>query len=176
MEDSKPCLNAVRELLLQEISVLTEDEFNETAENHAWSIAQICQHLVKTEILFQKALAFGLRQKQQSRPQRRPIGIVSDRSVNYQAPKVSEPDDGPFQIPQIIQQLNVARSDFLALLDSVEDKSVLKEAAVHHPRFGDLPLDQWVELLHLHERRHAEQIKELKSVLKQNLDPSRHSS
>ncbi|MGU3473564.1 DinB family protein [Paenibacillus sp. D51F] len=168
MEDSKPCLNAARELLLQEISALTEDEFNEIAENHAWSIAQICQHLLKTEILFQKALAFGLRQEQQSRPQRQSIEIVSDRSIKFPAPKVSEPDDGPFQIPQIVQQLNGARSNFLAFLDSIEDKSVLKVAAVHHPRFGDLPLDQWVELLHLHERRHIEQIIELKSVLKQN--------
>lgn len=31
-----------------------------------------------------------------------------------------------------------------------------------HPALGELFLDQWIELIYLHEQRHIEQIKEIK--------------
>lgn len=31
-----------------------------------------------------------------------------------------------------------------------------------HPALGELLLDQWIELIYLHEQRHIEQIKEVK--------------
>ncbi|WP_127508945.1 DinB family protein [Paenibacillus humicus] len=163
MEDLKPYLHATRMKLLQEISALTDDEFNGMAGSGKWSIAQVCHHLLKTEKLFLKALSFGVEHGDRLQPARKPIQSVSDRSEKFPAPKVSEPDAGPFQVAQIVQQLNDSRSNFIGFLDSIEPKSMLKEIAVNHPRFGDLPLDQWVELLYLHEQRHIEQIKDLKS-------------
>ena len=46
---------------------------------------------------------------------------------------------------------------------SIEDPSVLKKKSVDHPAFGALPLDQWIELVPLHEQRHIKQIEEIKS-------------
>ena len=31
-----------------------------------------------------------------------------------------------------------------------------------HPALGELSLDQWIELIYLHEQRHISQIKEIK--------------
>jgi hypothetical protein len=52
----------------------------------------------------------------------------------------------------------------MGVLNKIDDKSILKEIAVKHPVFGDLSLDQWIELLYLHEHRHIEQIKDLKAL------------
>jgi hypothetical protein len=56
------------------------------------------------------------------------------------------------------------------VLVKIDDISILKEIAVNHPRFGNLPLDQWIELLYLHEQRHIEQIKDLKAFVNTTLD------
>jgi hypothetical protein len=41
----------------------------------------------------------------------------------------------------------------------------LAEKSVTHPALGELPLDQWIEQIYLHEQRHIEQIKEIKLLL-----------
>ncbi|GIP33531.1 DinB family protein [Paenibacillus sp. J2TS4] len=165
MDDFGKNLFTARERLLNEISSLNDGEFNRTFEISKWSIGQICHHLLKTETLSRKAILFGLDQRILSETDRKSIQIVLDRSVKYQAPAIAEPGSGPFQVPQIIQRLSDSRNKLIDVLDKVDDKSILKEIAVNHPRFGDLPLDQWIELLYLHEQRHIEQIKDLKALL-----------
>lgn len=44
-------------------------------------------------------------------------------------------------------------------------KSILAKKSVMHPALGELPLDQWIEQIYLHEQRHIEQINELKLLL-----------
>jgi hypothetical protein len=164
MNNFKEYLFTTREQLLNEISSLNDDEFNRIFEINKWSIAQICHHLLKTEILFRKAILFGLDQRILSNTERKPIQIVSDRSQKIQAPKVSEPSSEHFQVSQIIQLLSDSRNKLMGVLNKIDDKSILKEIAVKHPVFGDLPLDQWIELLYLHEHRHIEQIMDLKAL------------
>ncbi len=53
----------------------------------------------------------------------------------------------------------------IAFLKTIEDKSTLADKSMKHPVFGELPLDQWIEHIYLHEQRHIEQIKELKFLL-----------
>ena len=65
----------------------------------------------------------------------------------------------------MIDLLNDSRKRLMSVLHTIEDKSILEEKSVNHPAFGELPLDQWVELIPLHEQRHIEQIKEIKSIL-----------
>ncbi|USG68166.1 DinB family protein [Brevibacillus ruminantium] len=158
-------LRTTREQLLHEISSLSFDEFNLQFEMGKWSIAQVCHHLLITETLFAKAIVFGLKQNQKNATDTEhiPIQFVSDRSNKIKAPKISEPSSEPFQVQQIIEQLSDSRKKVIDVLRSIDDKSVLKAIAVEHPVVGNLPLDQWVELLYLHEQRHIEQIKDLKA-------------
>ena len=162
MNQFKENLYKTREQLLNEISSLSFDEFNRRSEMDKWSIAQVCHHLFISETLFVKAIVFGLEQKNSSASEHIPIQVVSDRSKKIQAPKISEPSTDPFQVPQMVQLLSDSRTKFMDILSKIDDVSVLKGIAVKHPVFGNLPLDQWVELLYLHEQRHIEQIKELK--------------
>lgn len=164
MEDCKQYLYTTRERLLNEISPLNDDEFNRIFEASKWSIAQICHHLSITEILFRRAILFGLEKGIISKTERKPIQDVLDMSKKFQAPKVSEPSLGPFHVPHMIQLLSDSRTQFMSVMDEITDTALLKEITVSNPRFGDLPLDQWIELLYLHEQRHIEQIKSLKAI------------
>ncbi|MGG1658078.1 DinB family protein [Brevibacillus sp. NRS-1366] len=157
-------LGNTREQLLHEISSVGFDEFNRRVELNKWSIAQVCHHLVISEKLFTKAIMVGLEQKNPPEAEHMPVHFVSDRSNKIQAPKISEPSSEPFQVLQITQLLNDSRNKFMDILGQIDDKSVLKVIAAKHPIFGCLPLDQWVELLYLHEQRHIEQIIDLKSL------------
>jgi DinB superfamily len=160
----KEHLFTTREQLLNEISSLGFDEFNRRSESDKWTIAQVCHHLFITEKLFAKAILFGLDKEDPIDTEHVPIQFVLDRSYKIQAPEIAVPGSEPLQVPQIIQLLNDSRNKFMAVLSKIDDMSVLKEIAVQHPAFGNLPLDQWIELLYLHEQRHIEQIKELKAL------------
>ncbi|MCP3776660.1 DinB family protein [Paenibacillus sp. MZ04-78.2] len=164
MDKFEENLFTTREQLLNEVSSLSFDEFNRRFETSKWSIAQVCHHLFITEKLFAKAIVFGLEQKRPTGSEHLPAHFVSDRSNKIQAPQISEPSSEPFQVLQIVQLLSESRNKLMDVLSKIDDKSILKAIAVNHPVFGDLPLDQWVELLYLHEQRHIEQIKELKAL------------
>lgn len=74
-----------------------------------------------------------------------------------------EPDTEPFEVQQIISLLNDSRKKLMTLLlGAINDTSILAEKSVNHPALGELPLDQWIEQIYLHEQRHLEQIKEIK--------------
>jgi len=157
-------LGKTREQLLHEITSLSFDDFNRRFDAEKWSIAQVCHHLFITETLFGKSILYGLEKKKPVDGEHIPIQLVSDRTKKIQAPEISEPSSEPFQVPQIIQLLSDSRTTFMNVLSQIDDKSVLKTITVKNPVFGNLPLDQWVELLYLHEQRHIEQIKELKAL------------
>ncbi|WP_424473344.1 phage integrase SAM-like domain-containing protein [Paenisporosarcina sp.] len=63
-------------------------------------------------------------------------------------------------------EINSLLKVLMSVLNTVEDSSALTEKSVPHPFLGQLPLNQWIELIYLHEQRHIEQIKEIKSIAK----------
>lgn len=156
-------LAKARATLLNEISSIRDEDFNRRFEQDKWSIAQVCHHLVIIDTLFAKAIVHGLKQLNPIDKEYIPIQYVADRSNKIQAPEISEPSPAPFQVQQIIQMLHDSRHNFLDVLSKVEDRAILKTATFKHPILGHLPLDQWVELLYVHEQRHIEQIQELKA-------------
>ncbi|WP_238656182.1 DinB family protein [Paenibacillus piscarius] len=153
-----------RKILIKELSSLNDNEFNQRVDTNKWSIAQICHHLVITEILFTKAIISGLDKMNVTESTRKPIHLVLDKSKKFQAPEISEPRSEPFQVLQILLLLNESRKNLTEAISKVDDKTILKTITAKHPVFEDLPLDQWIELLYLHEQRHIEQIITLKSL------------
>ncbi len=57
--------------------------------------------------------------------------------------------------------LATTRKNLLAFLQTIEEPEVLAKRAVQHPALGELPLDQWIEMVYLHEQRHIEQLQEI---------------
>jgi hypothetical protein len=158
-----------RNKLVEEISSLTDAQFNSKTDKNSWSIAQVCHHLVLVEQSSIKAIAWGLKEAESASVERKNIEhFILDRTRKIKAPKIVEPGIEPLKVIDILDLLNESRNRLMALIDSIEDKSILMKKSVKHPAIGELPLDQWIEQIYLHEQRHIEQIKELKYHLHVN--------
>ncbi|ERI07428.1 DinB family protein [Aneurinibacillus aneurinilyticus] len=158
-------LYETRNNLVKEITLLSDAQFNSKPDMTKWSIAQVCHHLVLVEEASIKAIAWGLKEIDSTQKERKKVHLILDRTKKIKAPKIVEPDVEPFKVQQIIDLLNDSRKKLMTFLSTIEDKSILAEKSVKHPAFGELPLDQWIEQLYLHEQRHIEQIKEIKLLL-----------
>jgi hypothetical protein len=154
-----------RKRLINDITLLSYDEFNRRPGRNKWSIAQVCYHLILSEKLFANAIAVGLNNINVKKTDRKKIELVLDRRKKVEAPKMVIPHEEPFKVIQIIDLFNCSRNKLLSVLSTVEDYSMLAEKSAKHPVFGELPLNQWVELLYLHEQRHIEQISEIKLLI-----------
>ena len=161
-------LYETRNNLVKEITSLSYSQFNSRLRMNMWSIAQVCHHLVLVEQATIKAIAWGLKEVDNTRKVRKNVHLLLDRTKKIKAPKIVEPDVEPFEVQSIIDLLNDSRKKFLTFLSSIEDKSILEEKSFKHPALGELPLDQWIEQIYLHEQRHIEQIKEIKLLLDAN--------
>ncbi|WP_312473319.1 DinB family protein [Neobacillus sp.] len=156
-------LYETRNILIKEITLLSDAQFNSKPDMNKWSIAQVCHHLVLVEEASIKAIAWGLKEIDSTQKERKKVHLILlDRTKKLKAPNIVEPDVEPFEVQQIIDLLNDSRKKLLTFLSTIEDKSILAEKSVKHPVFGELPLDQWIEQIFLHEQRHIEQIKEIK--------------
>lgn len=151
-----------RNHLLNEINLLSYDEFNKKQNSNEWSIAQICHHLFLVESKFTQAIEYGLKRIDGHETERKNIQVVSDKTVKLKAPDMVKPEEETFEVQKIIALLSDSRNSLMTVLSKVEDPSILSEKSAKHPFFGELPLNQWVELVYIHEKRHVEQIQEIK--------------
>lgn len=158
-------LKTTRDHLLDELTELSYEEINYNPEINGWSIAQVCHHVALTEETFAKAIAYGLKKSNVKADQKK-IDFMLDRSTKLKAPEIVQPSIDSWESDQILDLLSQSRHLLMSVLNTVEDKSILTEKSVQHPFLGELPLNQWIELIYLHEQRHIEQIKEIKSHTK----------
>jgi len=161
MSNVKDHLDATRTQLLQEIDTLDDTAFNRKPDAQSWSVAQICHHLVLVEEATRKAIAWGLKAQENSTPARKNIQLILDRTKKIQAPSIVEPTEQPFTVQAMQDLLATTRKNLLAFLQTIEEPEVLAKRAVQHPALGELPLDQWIEMVYLHEQRHIEQLQEI---------------
>ena len=148
-------LYETRNNLVNEITSLSYTQFNGRPGMNMWSIAQVCHHLVLVEQATIKAIAWGLKKVDNTQTERKNVQLVLDRTKKFKAPEIVEPDVEPFEVQSIIDLINDSRKKFLTFLSTIEDKSILAEKSFKHPALGELPLDQWIEQIYLHEQRHT---------------------
>jgi uncharacterized damage-inducible protein DinB len=153
-------LEKTREELLKEISTLSFEEFNAKPEKDIWSVAQNCHHLVLVELATVKVITWGIKEGKDSDGRKKDIQLALDRTVKIQAPNIVEPSIESFEVEQIIEMLAEARNRLLHTMSSLEDDTLLNRKAVRHPAFGTMSLEQWIELVPVHEQRHIAQIRE----------------
>ena len=158
-------LQETRNNLVKEFSSLSYSEFNDRPGMDLWSIGQIGHHLVLVEQATIKAIAWGLKNVENTQTERKNVHLLLDRTKKFKAPEMVEPRVEPFEVQSIIDLLDDSRKKLMTFLHSLEDKSILTEKSFKHTALGELPLDQWLEQIYLHEQRHIEQIKEMKVLL-----------
>lgn len=154
-------LKETRDELLGILTGLNGDQLNRQKDLNSWSISQVCQHLYITEELYIVAIKKGLRSKEESYIENKPVEFLLDRSKKLEAPDIAKPTDEFLEYQEIIEKLNNARQKLLELLNTVEDPSVLSKRYFTHPVFKEMLLMDWLKSLYLHEQRHIKQIKEI---------------
>jgi hypothetical protein len=164
MNQFKNNLLETRNRLLSEIRPFRFAEFNKKPDPNNWSAAQVCDHLILVEIAFTKAIVYGLKKEDQE-IERKDLSFMMDRKLKIDAPEIVIPNSEPIEVQQVIERLSESRKELLAVLSTIEDRSILSGKYARHPIFGKIPLDQWIELLYLHEQRHIEQIREIKGII-----------
>lgn len=154
-------LKETREELLGIVNGLSEDRLNKKKDSYSWSISQICQHLIKTEELYVVAIRKGLKSKEDSFIENKPLEFLLDRSKKLDAPDMAKPTNEILEKKEMVKKLNNSREKLNELLNTLEDPLVLSRKHFTHPVFKEMLLIEWVRSLYLHEQRHIKQINEI---------------
>ncbi|MCE5172517.1 DinB family protein [Paenibacillus profundus] len=161
LQEIKQNLIETRVELFGILNGLTGEQLNKRKDESSWSIAQVCQHLSKTEELYVLAIRTGLQSNEESLVGNKSLDFLLDRSQKIDAPEIAKPTDEYLQYQAIIERLNHSRQQLLELLNTIEDPSVLSKRHFKHPVFKEMLLIEWVQSIYMHEQRHIKQIHEM---------------
>ncbi|MFC7370595.1 DinB family protein [Fictibacillus iocasae] len=160
MESSIHFIQEQRRMLVEYVNRFTEEQLNQRTEPGKWSAMQVLEHLYLIEksitAMIQKHLDGG---DHRSIPAK-PIHLTVDRSTKVDAPAYVIPSEDIQTWHSIISKLDASRHELLRLIQSTQ-KQKLNIKGFSHPVFGLLSLDQWVEFIGYHEKRHLLQIEEI---------------
>ncbi|WP_366296444.1 DinB family protein [Paenibacillus sp. AN1007] len=165
MQDILKRLEQTRNELTQIIEQVPVHLFNLPEREGAWSIGQVCQHLVMTELLFTKAIKQGLAADDLNAPSRR-IDLLANEKRKFESPDFAKPQKDEVLTYEIMnKKLTETRRSLLNVIEGEEDLTIFNRKAAKHPFFEELSLKQWIELLYIHEARHISQILRIKRLL-----------
>ncbi|RBP07808.1 DinB family protein [Rossellomorea aquimaris] len=154
----------IRSDLLNSVSDLTNDDMNKRLEEGRWTIMQVLDHLYLMERSLTKAIQSTLAKGEEQEVPSKPIHYTVDRSTKVDAPPFVVPTEESLTFQEVKDKLNASRKDLLTFLYTTS-KGELQKKAYPHPIFGLIRLDEWVPFIGYHEKRHLEQIEELKAKL-----------
>lgn len=161
-------IDETRAKLTETISSLSERELNFRPAENAWTIAELIEHLAKTEASL-VPLVFRLLKNAEA------AGIASDGTINpplslieahakvkdtkMQAPEMIRPE-GAATVSESLAKLGETRETIRALRSRLEAVDSSK-TAFPHPFLGKMNLYQWLAFIGLHEARHLGQIEKI---------------
>lgn len=155
----------VRQELFNSVSGFTNQQLNEKISEDTWSIMQNLEHLYLMERLVVQSILKELKNDASTTADEKPIHYTVNRSRKVKAPSFLEPSGEYITYEDIYTKLNDTRNSLLAIKDEVKNE-MLEQKSFEHPIFGRLSLKQWIEFIGYHEKRHLEQIEEIKLKIK----------
>jgi len=94
----------------------------------------------------------------------KPFHLAVDRSRKVDAPAQVTPSNEKQTLEEMKSKLAESRAALIELEETAsEDK--LKQKSFPHPVFGLMDLKQWIDFIGYHEKRHQEQIEEIKTAI-----------
>jgi uncharacterized damage-inducible protein DinB len=154
-------LTETREEVLASIKDLSDAELNKAPDTASWSIAQVIHHLQQIESYFLSLMDAALQGPSEAIKEKN-LSYVTDRSKKAKSP--IEPSSEFKTKEELISRLNHSREKVVALLEETSP-DILEEKPLSHPVFGKLSVKQTLEFIASHEKRHLEQIEEIKQSL-----------
>jgi DinB superfamily len=160
-------LNSCREQLLKLVDGLTPEQWQYEPAEGRWSVNQCMEHVVRVEnrVLgnVQKKLGDGADELDKPRVDDNVLlQAVQDRSVVRQAPEPARPVGQWPNADELLAEFASTRQRTIDFASTAPDN--LRNHLLPHGAFGDLDCYQWLLLLGLHGKRHAQQIEEIKAT------------
>ncbi|MFT4415043.1 DinB family protein [Fredinandcohnia humi] len=157
--------NKTREVLLQAVEGLSDDQLNQQVVEGKWSIMQVLEHLNLLEKVVSHMIRSQLENETDTAVEAKPIEeLTLNRSIKIEAPSFLIPSNDYITLEDMKARLLKSRARLLQAIEGVEP-ALLQKKSYQHPNFGVINLHQWVSFVGLHERRHLQQIEELKERL-----------
>jgi len=156
----------------------SREEFNAAAigvtEAHAltkpepdrWSVLDCVEHVAFVEGRFLGWLQAAPRENAPplDKQKEADLGVrVPNRSVRAQAPEAARPTGRYASLAEALDQFNAARDKTIEFAEACGPD--IYALALEHPRFGKLNGMEFLMVVAGHARRHAEQIRETRTVL-----------
>lgn len=156
-------IEGARKDLLASVDRLTDEQLNAEVENGRWTVAQVLEHLYLIELAVTAQVEKTLADESgEPAGKKKPLERTLDRTYRVEAPTRLEPSKEFMSHEAVIGRLAESRERLLTVINGT-DEPVLLERSAKHPVFGTMDLQQWIEFVGLHERRHLQQIEELKA-------------
>ncbi|WP_159431018.1 DinB family protein [Bacillus massilinigeriensis] len=156
----------VREEILQSVMGLSDSELNVKPSAEKWSIMQVLEHLNLVERFVLKQVEKVMASDKETNTDAKPIHLSTDRKRKISAPSILEPTEQFITLAEMKEKLHASRNSLEAFVAGA-DKGKMLQRSFLHPAFGDLNVKQWIEFIGWHEKRHLEQIEEIKQELEQ---------
>lgn len=161
-----------REKLLQSVSGLSDAQLNHKAEETAWPVSDVLNHVSLVDEANAKLTSNMIKRARASNlppdpsPQGSVIHLMDDifarmNAAKFQAPEFVAPHSHS-PADESLARLKASRERMLANVEQLDGYD-LSELTYPHPFAGDLNTYQWVLMAGAHEFRHAEQINRMKS-------------
>ncbi|MBM7585330.1 putative damage-inducible protein DinB [Bacillus pakistanensis] len=154
----------IRAELLNSVNTLSDEQLNRKVEEDSWTVMQILHHLYLMEGSIAKTIQSTLEKGEKQTVDSKPIELTVNRSKKVEAPSFVEPSLEFITLEEIKEKLKQSRNALLQVVSSSNSEE-LKKKAFPHPVFGLVSLEQWVPFIGYHEKRHLEQMEELKAKL-----------
>ena len=161
-----------REKLLQSVSGLSEAQLNHKAEETAWSVGDVVNHVALADEASVKLTSILLKRARENKlppdlsPEASQIHAIDEilprlNAAKFRAPEFVAPHS---QVP-VDESLKRLESSRQRVLANVEDLGEYDLSALTHPHpaAGELNAYQWILMAGFHESRHADQINRMKS-------------
>ncbi|MCC9024205.1 DinB family protein [Bacillus nakamurai] len=155
--------NEARQQTWNEVKGLSDHEFNQKPSAEEWSVREVLDHLKKIDetahtLLSEQAMEAPLKETEE-----KPLEMAEDRTNKRTAPPHLAPEQERKSIVEMKEELDVARQHLTAVIASLKEEDF--ERVLPHPVFQELTIRQWIDFIGHHEKRHINQIEEIKQKI-----------
>lgn len=154
----------VRKQLLDEVDALSDQKLNQKISKDNWSVSQVIRHLIFIDEIVLPALKKAVEQDKSLQVMDKNIDFILDRKNKIKSPFPDPPTEF-ISKDDLLEKLNQVRAPLIEYLGQLTEETVFEDKSMVHPLFGPMSIKQILEFMALHEKRHIEQIKELKESI-----------
>ena len=154
-----------RERLWNSVKGLNESQLRRPNAD-GWTILHVLEHLHLVEMRVAAAIFGAAKYPPMENVQTNESleARLLDRSHKFNAPEANRPKGAVTTVQEAQSLLSASRDRLLAAVATARDAGVLHTHGFPHPAFGPMSVQQWYELIPLHELRHVAQIEEMKAA------------